>query len=61
MPDHTDLLMSLTPEINMSYLVRDIKANSSRFINERNGSRENFNGRNDIDYFPAARQRLTRL
>jgi putative transposase len=33
MPDHVHLLVSLTPDMALSELVRDIKANSSRFIN----------------------------
>jgi putative transposase len=35
MPDHVHLLISIKPEIRISDLVRDIKANSSRFINEQ--------------------------
>jgi len=34
MPDHIHILLSLKPDIAISELVRDIKANSSRFINE---------------------------
>jgi REP element-mobilizing transposase RayT len=36
MPDHTHLLISVSPDIKVSELVRDIKANSSRFISEQN-------------------------
>lgn len=35
MPDHLHVFLSLNPDICLSDLVRDIKANSSRFINER--------------------------
>ena len=35
MPDHIHLLIGLKPDITLSNLVRDIKANSSRFINEK--------------------------
>jgi REP element-mobilizing transposase RayT len=35
MPDHVHLLVSMTPDIALSELVRDVKANSSRFINEQ--------------------------
>ena len=35
MPDHTHILISIGSEIKISELVRDIKANSSRFINEK--------------------------
>ena len=35
MPDHIHLLLSIKPAIALSDLIRDIKANSSRFINEQ--------------------------
>lgn len=35
MPDHMHILMGLKPDIALSDLVRDIKANSSRFVNEK--------------------------
>jgi len=35
MPDHLHLLVGLRPDAALSELVRDIKANSSRFINEK--------------------------
>jgi len=34
MPDHLHLLIGLKPDCNLSDLVRDIKANSSKWINE---------------------------
>lgn len=34
MPDHIHLLIGLNPNCNLSDLVRDIKANSSKWINE---------------------------
>lgn len=36
MPDHLHLLVGLRPDAALSDLVRDIKANSSRFIREKN-------------------------
>ena len=35
MPDHLHLLVGARPDASLSDLVRDIKANSSRFINEK--------------------------
>jgi len=35
MPDHVHILVSIRPDIKISDLVRDIKANSSRVMNER--------------------------
>ena len=36
MPDHIHLLVGMKPDCNLSDLVRDIKANSSKFINDKN-------------------------
>ena len=35
MPDHIHVLVGMTPDIALSDLVRDIKANSSKFINKK--------------------------
>lgn len=35
MPDHIHILIGLKPDKSISDLVRDIKANSSKFINDR--------------------------
>src|SRR5205085_11676491 len=35
MPDHVHVFVGLKPDISISDLVRDIKANSSRFINDK--------------------------
>ena len=35
MPDHIHILIGMTPDIARSALVRDIKANSSKFINQK--------------------------
>jgi putative transposase len=42
MPDHIHILVGMKPNISISDLVRDIKANSSRFINESNWIRGKF-------------------
>lgn len=34
MPDHVHILLGIKPDASISNLVKDIKANSSRFINE---------------------------
>jgi REP element-mobilizing transposase RayT len=34
MPDHLHLLIGLEPNVSLSDLMRDVKANSSKFINE---------------------------
>jgi len=35
MPDHIHILVGLTPDIALSDLVRDIKANSTKYINKK--------------------------
>ncbi len=35
MPDHIHILVGMKPDIALSDLVRDIKANSSKFINKK--------------------------
>lgn len=35
-PDHTNILIGLHPSISISDMTRDIKANSSKWINENN-------------------------
>lgn len=43
MPDHVHILVSISPNISISDLVRDIKAGSSKFINERKWIKGKFN------------------
>ena len=35
MPDHVHIMIGMKPDNNLSDLIRDIKANSSKFINEK--------------------------
>jgi REP element-mobilizing transposase RayT len=42
MPDHVHMFIGMKPDIALSALVRDIKANSSRFINESRWIRGQF-------------------
>ena len=43
MPDHTHILVGLNPNQSISDLARDIKANSSKWINEKKFLRSKFN------------------
>lgn len=43
MPDHIHVLVGLKPVMRISDLVRDIKNNSSKFINERGWLKQKFN------------------
>lgn len=51
MPDHMHLLISIKPDIALSDLLRDIKANSSRFINEKKWVRGKFEWQNGFGAF----------
>lgn len=42
MPDHIHILLRAKPDINLSHIMRDIKANSSRYINQRKWVRGKF-------------------
>lgn len=42
MPDHTHLFVGLNPTQNIADLVRDVKANASKFINEEGFLRQKF-------------------
>ncbi|WPO81158.1 IS200/IS605 family transposase [Chryseobacterium sp. JJR-5R] len=43
MPDHIHILVSMSPTVSISDLVRDIKAGSSKFINEKKWINRKFN------------------
>ncbi len=43
MPDHVHILISMSPAVSISDLVRDIKAGSSKFINEKGWTNGKFN------------------
>jgi REP element-mobilizing transposase RayT len=60
LPDHLHLLVGLKPDISLSDLVRDVKANSSKLINESVGLPEDFRGRKVLARFPIHVRSLAR-
>ena len=42
MPDHEHIFIGYQPSQPLPHLISDIKANSSKFINEKNGCRVSF-------------------
>jgi REP element-mobilizing transposase RayT len=42
MPDHIHLLIGFKPDCNLSELIRDIKANSSKWINQNDFLKNKF-------------------
>lgn len=58
MPDHTHLLIGLKPSISISDLVRDIKAGSSKFINDNKLLKGKFNWQEGFGVFSYSRSQI---
>jgi REP element-mobilizing transposase RayT len=58
MPDHLHLLVGLRPDSSLSDLVRDVKANSSRFINEKRWVTGRFSWQEGFGAFSYSRSQL---
>lgn len=58
MPDHTHLLIGLKPSINISDLVRDIKAGSSKFINDKKLIKGKFSWQEGFGVFSYSRSQI---
>jgi REP element-mobilizing transposase RayT len=58
MPDHLHILFGLKPDVALSALVRDIKASSSKFINERRLVRGKFSWQEGFGAFSYGHSQL---
>jgi REP element-mobilizing transposase RayT len=58
MPDHIHLLVGMKPNISISDLVRDIKAGSSKFINDSNWINGKFNWQEGFGAFSYSKSHL---
>ena len=58
MPDHTHLLVGMKPSISISDLVRDIKAGSSKFINDNKWIKGKFNWQEGFGAFSYSRSQI---
>lgn len=58
MPDHTHLLIGLKPSISISDLVRDIKAGSSKFINDKKLIKGKFSWQEGFGVFSYSRSHI---
>ena len=58
-PDHLHILIGLHPTIAVSNLVRDIKANSSRFINDKRWMRGKFNWQDGFGSFTYSKSQVS--
>lgn len=61
MPDHTHLLVSISPEINISNLVRDIKAGSSKYINTKKWMAGKFNWQTGYGAFSYSKSHIDKV
>jgi len=59
MPDHIHLLIGLQPKMALSNLVRDIKANTSKFINEKSWVQGKFEWQHGFGAFSYSHSQLT--
>jgi len=58
MPDHTHMLIGLKPSISISDLVRDIKAGSSKFINDNKLIKGRFSWQEGFGVFSYSRSQI---
>ncbi len=61
MPDHVHILLGLKPDVNLSDIVRDIKANSSRFINKKKYIRGKFQWQDGFGAFSYSNSQLDQV
>lgn len=60
-PDHIHILIGLRPKIALSDLVRDIKANSSKYINNRKWVKGKFEWQSGFSAFTYSKSQLGRV
>src|SRR5580704_14472315 len=58
MPDHLHMLIGLRPDSSLSDLVRDVKANSAKFINEKRWMTGRFSWQEGFGAFSYSRSQL---
>ena len=61
MPDHVHLLIGLNPNDSISSIVRDVKAVSSKFINEQKWVKVKFNWQEEYGAFTYSKSQLNRV
>ena len=60
-PDHTHILIGMNPTISISDLTRDIKANSSKFINEQRWIPLRFNWQEGFGAFAHSKSQVEKV
>ena len=61
MPDHIHMLVGIKPDVIISNLVRDVKANSSRFISSKQWVSGNFQWQNGFGAFTLGHSQLNSI
>ncbi len=61
MPDHVHILVSISPSITISDLVRDIKAGSSKFINDSQWINSKFNWQEGFGAFSYSKSSVDKV
>ena len=61
MPDHLHLLIGTKPNCNLSDLVRDIKANSSKWINEKQFIKGKFEWQTGFGAFTIGQSQISKI
>jgi len=60
-PDHTHILIGLNPSVSISDLARDIKSNSSKWINTKKFSAKKFNWQEGFGAFTYSKSQINRV
>ncbi len=60
-PDHTHVLIGLHPNVSVSDMARDIKANSSKWINEQKWRQAKFSWQEGFGAFTYSRSQIDRV
>lgn len=58
MPDHIHILLGIKPSCNLSDLMRDIKANSSKWINEKQFTNDKFKWQTGFGAFSISQSQI---
>ena len=60
-PDHTHILIGINPSVSISDLARDIKANSSKWINAKKYSAKHFRWQEGFGAFSYSKSQIDRV
>jgi len=61
MPDHVHILLGFSPDITISDLVRDIKSNSTNFVNDNNLIQGKFSWQKGFGAFTYSKSQVPRV